>query len=182
MTRRSVNWQKAARTNIDDMLYEIEGELDDRSDEIDEILTQIHESCHKEEPDIEGVKERAKELRTALIELGRLCFELASNSSKMRKGAIPRNLKGKEPIGYSTPDGGAKHDVYHASIAQNRQLSKELYWPLDLNNKDRWDKEKAGRTRDDVDPVKATGTKKYTRNIGGGTVHVIVDERGRSPI
>lgn len=72
-------------------------------------------------------------------------------------------------------------DAFFGAQAANREMNREVYWPLQLEE---WEKEKATQKnrRGDLDPVGAEGTTKYTKRMASGaTVHVVVDERGMEP-
>lgn len=114
-------------------------------------------------------------------EFAHLVLDHAKALHDLSSGSTLRRLDGEEPLGYSTPDGGAKHDAYYGAKSANAQMARHLSWPLRLSE---WDKQTAdGDPRFGTEePVRATGTRLYERHIGGRDVYVVVDDRDFSPI
>lgn len=182
MTRKGRNWKKGALSKIDDTLYTVERELEEKIEVINNRITEISLDAEKEEfnrDDTEELKEDIRELRSALIELSHLGFDNANEVDKLLTGSTLRNLRGEEPLAYSKSDGGAAHDAYYASQAMNRNYKYNISWRLQL---DKWDEEKAEQTGPhDYDKIQVEGTHVYTNKFGGQKVHLVLDETEREP-
>lgn len=181
--KTSSDWKRSAENSIRDTLYDVEAFVEDYDDvmeqlaEISEFAGELAEKDNVTIDDTDELKEKLNKLKKILIERARRLFSLAGDVNTLRTGSVPRGMRGKEPLGYSKPDAGATTDAVYGSRAANNQVSQQLLWPLNISE---WDKEKPSSKPDGT--VQAEGTKKYTNNIGGRKVHVIIDSRNYSPI
>ena len=153
-------------------------ESDRRNESIHSRVEKARKAALEDDYDYSAIRDSINDLKRLLIEAGGSDFDSAKKVSALGTDGTVRGLGGKEPIGYSTPDGGGKHDAYYGSAALNRGFARRVRWPLDLGN---WDREQAEQSRSGIGTVTATGTTKYTKKIGGRVVHVVVDARGLDP-
>lgn len=179
MTRTPRDWRQGALSQTTEDLAAIHGSLADHHSAINVATVGFAEAARKEEPDRETLHTRTEALRDALRRLADDAFDHALTVHRWQSGSALRRLRGEEPLNYSTPDGGAKHDAYYGAQAQQANFARRITWPLDLGD---WSHEKGERTRDGIEPVTASGTEKYTTTVGGAKVALVVDDRGRSPL
>lgn len=191
MARTSDEWRDGAQERIESTLDDIYVDLNHHDSRLYSLAEELRDTALAEDPDVDAAKEAARELREAFKDLGDDGYDMAYSINQFLTSAVFRNLRGEEPLAYSTPDGGAKHDAVYGMASKNAAFAR-FKWPLDL---DKWDRETANvesvaDTRigvqappgsGGIDPVTAEGTVKYTRNVGGRTVHIVVDERGVEP-
>jgi hypothetical protein len=181
------DWFESGRDSIIDTISDLNETINSETAEIYDqnrtILTSTPETLDEVDKDlVDEIKEYVTKLKQLLVEYAQTILDQAHEVSKLTSGATLRNLRGEEPLNYSTPDGGAKHDAYYGMQAMNRNYARYISWPLQLDNV-RWTKQKAKKTGEgSFDLVSAAGTKKYTRIVGGAEVSVVIDERDRSPI
>lgn len=181
MTRTPQDWREHGLSNVDGTVEGLGEEISEYQNAILEKASALRAAAHEDNPSRDDLKERTDALTETLIDLAHTSFDLAADVHGLKSGATFRNLQGKEPAGYSKRDGGATHDAYYGMQSMNKNFARQVSWPLQLDD---WDKERAdSNPRDGVlEPVEAEGTHKYTKTIGGRTVHVVIDERGMSPI
>lgn len=175
MVRSSDDWRKAGESKV-------EGTLDDLEDTLDDLPTPIrmttasfrHRALEREEPDQRVLRDLSRNLEELLVDAAHDLLDAAYEVRGLRTGATFRNLRGKEPLGYSKRDGGVTTDAFYGTKAQGRQMARCIKWPLRL---DEWDKEVGHRTRDGRTPVTAKGVEKYTTKVGGRKVTLVFGER-----
>jgi len=181
------DWFESGRDSIVDTISDLNETINSETAEIYDqnttILTSTPKSLDEVDTDLATeIREYLRKLTNMLVEYAQTILDQAHEVSKLTSGPTISNLRGKEPLNYSTPDGGAKHDAYYGMQAMNRNYARYIGWPLQLGDK-HWTKEKAEKTAgDSVELVSASGTRKYTRTIGGSEVSVVMDDRNRSPI
>lgn len=180
MGRSPTDWRKSANGKIGDTVDNIRLELMDQCTDVRQKANEFSYEAAQETPDVDYVEQVANELIEELRTLGHDAFRNAGEVNSLKTWAIRRGLRGEEPLGYSTRDGGASYDVYHGMQTQNNMLAREVTWPLDIGG-DEWEKETGKPTRDGYEPVTGEGTRKYTRQVGDYTVTVLIDERGVGP-
>lgn len=179
MTRTSEDWREGAEQNVKDALSEARATAKGVKKDIDGQLVETEQTLLGDGHDRSERRDSVRELRKTLVASAHALLDTANEVEKLRTGSTLRGLEGKEPVGYSKRDGGASHDALYGAKASGRAIARKVRWPLDLEN---WDAESANQTRNGVDPVTATGTKKYTTTVGGRAVHVVIDSRGYCPI
>lgn len=181
MTRTRKEWKKGAQRNIQETIDNIQTDSEDINIDIFELINNIDSLIYQDEVNINEVEENIRSLKELLLEFAEQRYEHANEVAKLLSGSTLETLEGREPTGYSTPDGGAKHDAYYGMQAMNRNFAYHIGWRLNLNE---WDKELGSQSHpnEEIEPVTASGTKKYTTEAGGRIVHLVIDERGISPI
>lgn len=180
MTRTSKEWKKGAQRNIQETLDDIQVDSEDINIDIFELINDIHSLIYQDDIDINEVEENIRSLKELLLELAEQRYDHANEITKLLSGSTLETLEGREPAGYSTSDGGAKHDAYYGMQSMNRNFAYHIGWRFNFNE---WDKELGSQSHpnEEIEPVTVSGTKKYTREIGGRIVHLVIDERGMSP-
>lgn len=181
MVYSSRDWRRSASGQIGSTVDNIRLELMSQCTTVRHKTNEFNFEAAQENPDIDYVEELANELIEELRKLGEDSFRNAGDVNKLKTWAIRRGLRGEEPIGYSTPDGGGKYDMYHGMKTQQNMLAREVTWPLNIGG-DKWERETGRPTKDGYEPITGEGTKKYTRQVGQMTVTVLIDERGAEPI
>lgn len=185
---RDTDWQAQGRNSLQNFANDTRSDLTDHVDSVLMAVDDLRGISEAPDPDPEEVRVRAEETRDLLRDLGVTAYDLAGDASRTASN-IPRLLRGNEPVGYSTPDGGAKADVHYGGQAVNRMMRQTVMWPLQIGTDDDWVKRTPERPdpraigcEDDIPTVTAEGTRMYTRSVPGATVHVVLDTRGHGPL
>lgn len=187
MTRKtSDDWRRIGHRNVHTETEKAIGKSVRTSEDAVDSILEIRRTAPSEDDDAtkdetDELRDQIRETKKQLILTAQIHLDLAKTIDKLSTDSTLRNLRGEEPLGYSKRDAGATHDAHYGAKAQERQLYREVFWPLNLNS-DEWDFKQTAHTRHETDTVTAEGTRKYSKTIGGRTVTVLIDNRGYSPI
>lgn len=120
-------------------------------------------------------EEVLKRFRTCLQSLAMECLDAKQKIMQVQTGGLMESDEFHQNI---KP---GHDDAFYGAQASNREMAREVMWPLELED---WESTRgvaegpAGRPG----TVSAEGTRKYTKRLStGGTVHVVIDDRGREP-
>lgn len=176
MTRTSGDWREAARENINETIDGGVGTVQSESDSVTTTMESLRDQLLSQELERREATGTIRETERDLVEVAHELLDVAYEIRKLRTGATLRNLEGKEPVGYSKPDGGAAHDAVYGSRALASSFSRAVRWPLQL---DEWEHETGERKREPPGrkPVSASGIEKYQTRVGGRTVNLVLGKR-----
>lgn len=181
MTR---DWKESAQRQIRSEVADVLDSLNETLAEAQDISERLLNTVEEDEPEVDEVIERLEELRDVARDAGGQGYEMASDIQSLIDADLRSTLRGNEPPGYSSPDGGAAYDAYHGAKGQDRHFRRKLAWPLDLSE---WDKEKCKMTGDSVmntqefHKIKVEGTEVYRKRIGGVPVVIVLDHTKAEP-
>lgn len=156
-----------AKTNLHEVLAKTEMAFEDAEEELHE-----HDDVRDSDVEFRGT---LREIRSCLQNLAMQALDTKRAISYISTGGLMESDEFHQNI---KP---GHDDAFYGAQAANREMGREVMWPLKLNE---WEKERATQTspRGDYDLVSASGTTKYTKRLGSGaTVTLVIDERGMGP-